>query len=565
METMETLNRLAACCRCASGDVGFSATGQCDFCEGQVASKVAAPRECQEPSLLQSGRTACAQKCGKQFRRCGAKEQRKLFASLKSGVVVVYDTSILPMQRVASIPDSGITNPNPITAMDYDAGTGTLFTGSKDGIILWTVKMGDMGGWGRRVAQIASMEAPTSLAWAQSSREIIAGFDNGAVVVFDMDRNQGEPSYAIQAHADGVTAVKWLDAPRRLLTASKDKTLKIWDFPSMQRCIQWRFLLVRAMRHSAGQRRMPIVRTNFGGGKRDDFMAGCKGKECSLDKQFKLELCQQLSAWLGWAACAFASWEVICRSIASKQKDLVRHLNETMFDADCQVARLQPICINGCLGQLPEDAGDILSVGYLQRNGKKQMAKALDPRRQRLAEFKLQGRTVKEQLDKFVADAHDRGDVYIIVLDQRFFCQQDDSQTGPLQWRRSGGCGNARKPDGIHSSGPQDEICLMSKTILLRLEMQMQTRMAVQLDFLPSAEEDLCVRGINLAGEEDAFGLLRATWIHLALDPATVRYGDDTSIGLQWTQHSDKLCMVLPDGTYASADMDSKTIIEVFT
>lgn len=65
----ETLNRVAACCRCAAGDVGFSATGQCDFCEGQVASKVAAPRECQEPSLLQSGRTACAQKCGKQFRR----------------------------------------------------------------------------------------------------------------------------------------------------------------------------------------------------------------------------------------------------------------------------------------------------------------------------------------------------------------------------------------------------------------------------------------------------------------------------------------------------------------
>lgn len=268
----------------------------------------------------------------------------------------------------------------------------------------------------------------------------------------------------------------------------------------------------------------------------DDF-AGCKGKECSLDKQFKLELCQQLSAWLGWAACAFASWEVICRSIASKQEDLVRHLNETMFDfADCQVARLQPICINGCLGQLPEDAGDILSVGYLQ-NGKKQggakaVAKALDPRRQRLAEFKLQGRTVKEQLDKFVADAHKRGDVYIIVLDQRFFCQQDDSQTGPLQWR--------------------------SKTILLRLEMQMQTRMAVQLDWsAPSTEDlDLCVRGINLAGEEvaqmrlskeDAFGLLRD--------------GVAKTLG----QHSDKLCMVLPDGTYASADMDSKTMIEVLT
>jgi hypothetical protein len=26
------LHRVAACCRCAAGDVGFSATGQCDFC-----------------------------------------------------------------------------------------------------------------------------------------------------------------------------------------------------------------------------------------------------------------------------------------------------------------------------------------------------------------------------------------------------------------------------------------------------------------------------------------------------------------------------------------------------
>lgn len=103
---------------------------------------------------------------------------------------------------------------------------------------------------------------------------------------------------------------------------------------------------------------------------------------------------------------------------------------------------------------------------------------------------------------------------------------------GPLQWR--------------------------SKTILLRLEMQMQTRMAVQLDWTaPSTEDlDLCVRGINLAGEEvaqmrlskeDAFGLLRD--------------GVAKTLG----QHSDKLCMVLPDGTYASADMDSKTMIEVLT
>ncbi|CAJ1374606.1 unnamed protein product [Effrenium voratum] len=159
-------------------------------------------------------------------------EQRRLFTSLKNGLVVVWDTSVLPLQKIATVPD-GAPSSNPVTAMDYDSSTGTLFTGSKDGISLWTVKTSDMGGWGRKLGQITNMEPPSAIAWAQSSREIIAGFETGAVVIFDLD--QGEPSYAIQAHADAVTAVKWLDAPRRLLTASKDRTLKIWDFPSMQR------------------------------------------------------------------------------------------------------------------------------------------------------------------------------------------------------------------------------------------------------------------------------------------------------------------------------------------
>eukprot|EP00439_Symbiodinium_sp_Y106_P063019 s1430_g9.t1 len=83
-----------------------------------------------------------------------------------------------------------------------------------DGLVVWL-------GWGRKLGQITEMSSPpTALVWAASSREVIAGFGNGAVVVFDLD--QGEPSYAIQAHADAVTAAKWLDAPRRLLTASKD-------------------------------------------------------------------------------------------------------------------------------------------------------------------------------------------------------------------------------------------------------------------------------------------------------------------------------------------------------
>eukprot|EP00442_Polarella_glacialis_P010414 CAMPEP_0115165998 /NCGR_PEP_ID=MMETSP0227-20121206/73891_1 /TAXON_ID=89957 /ORGANISM="Polarella glacialis, Strain CCMP 1383" /LENGTH=506 /DNA_ID=CAMNT_0002578507 /DNA_START=19 /DNA_END=1537 /DNA_ORIENTATION=- len=162
--------------------------------------------------------------------------QRRLFTALKNGQVIVWDTSVLPLQRLAVVPDGASPASGPITALDYDLSTSTLFTGSKEGISLWAVKASDSGcsGWGRKLGQFSSMSsAPTAVAWAISSREVMAGFANGAVVIFDLDK--GEASYAIQAHSDEVTAVMWLDAPRRLLTASKDKTLKIWDFPSLQR------------------------------------------------------------------------------------------------------------------------------------------------------------------------------------------------------------------------------------------------------------------------------------------------------------------------------------------
>ncbi|CAE8595033.1 unnamed protein product, partial [Polarella glacialis] len=162
--------------------------------------------------------------------------QRRLFTALKNGQVIVWDTSVLPLQRLAVVPDGASPASGPIMALDYDLSTSTLFTGSKEGISLWAVKASDSGcsGWGRKLGQFSSMSsAPTAVAWAISSREVMAGFANGAVVIFDLDK--GEASYAIQAHSDEVTAVMWLDAPRRLLTASKDKTLKIWDFPSLQR------------------------------------------------------------------------------------------------------------------------------------------------------------------------------------------------------------------------------------------------------------------------------------------------------------------------------------------
>ncbi|CAE8596044.1 unnamed protein product, partial [Polarella glacialis] len=160
--------------------------------------------------------------------------QRRLFTGLQSGRIVVWDISILPIHLMASIPDGA---PDPslsrINDLDYDASSGTLFSASQGTLGVWALKSTNTGCWGRKIGQLQSSNTPTCVAWAGSSREILAGYASGAVVAFDVDRNAA--SYALQAHQDEVTALLWLDGSRRLITASKDKTLKIWDFPSQNR------------------------------------------------------------------------------------------------------------------------------------------------------------------------------------------------------------------------------------------------------------------------------------------------------------------------------------------
>eukprot|EP00439_Symbiodinium_sp_Y106_P022064 s2326_g2.t1 len=69
-----------------------------------------------------------------------------------------------------------------------------------------------------------------SLVSGQSALEILASCTTGAVVAFDVD--SCVPSYAWKAHEDEITQICWVDSHRRLLTAAKDRRLRIWDFPA---------------------------------------------------------------------------------------------------------------------------------------------------------------------------------------------------------------------------------------------------------------------------------------------------------------------------------------------
>jgi WD40 repeat protein len=163
-------------------------------------------------------------------------EQRRLFCGLKDGHIAVYDSSSMPMPQLLTIPDTPGQKLECVTSLDYDSSSGALFASSKEGVTLWSVKFSKAGCegacWSKRIGQLPTFaQTGTGMAFMPSSREVVVSTTTGAVIIFDLD--SGEATYALQGHGDEITSLLWLDAPRRLLTASKDKTLRIWDFPSL--------------------------------------------------------------------------------------------------------------------------------------------------------------------------------------------------------------------------------------------------------------------------------------------------------------------------------------------
>lgn len=158
---------------------------------------------------------------------------RRLYSGTMVGRIGLWDVAVLPPRIMSTLPE-GLAQDGPvISALELDYTAGNLFTASKEGINVWTIRSTASQAWGRKMGTLfTGSNTPNAVQWATSSKELLVGCENGTVCIFDIEK--GQSSFVLQAHEKGITAMAWLDAPRRLLTASKDKTLKIWDFPSLK-------------------------------------------------------------------------------------------------------------------------------------------------------------------------------------------------------------------------------------------------------------------------------------------------------------------------------------------
>lgn len=158
---------------------------------------------------------------------------RRLYSGTLSGKVGIWDVAVLPPRLQASLPDGLGPEGSMVSSLELDSNAQNLFSASKEGISVYAIRSTASQAWGRKMGSLSTgASAATSVQWAASSKELLVGCENGTVCIFDIEK--GQSSFVLQAHDKGVTALMWLDAPRRLLTASKDKTLKIWDFPSLK-------------------------------------------------------------------------------------------------------------------------------------------------------------------------------------------------------------------------------------------------------------------------------------------------------------------------------------------
>lgn len=154
-------------------------------------------------------------------------QYHRLFIGDGNGAVHIVNYRNYPPSLISSIRSN---NGACVRGMCIDTDNKFLFTGDTSGYIN-CFDLGPIGKerFAKQVSEMSGTSKIRYLCWANENREIFAGNESGKVAVWDSMK--GQSIYVHDAHDHAITKMQWFDKSRYLMTASKAKSMTIWEIP----------------------------------------------------------------------------------------------------------------------------------------------------------------------------------------------------------------------------------------------------------------------------------------------------------------------------------------------
>lgn len=154
---------------------------------------------------------------------------KRVFIGDGDGTVHIISHVNYPPELISSVKSQ---SGSCIRGMCIDNDVNFLFTGDTNGFI----NCFDLGPVGKekfikQVSEMAGLSKIRYMVWTNENREIFTGNQSGKITVWDPEK--GQSIFVLEAHENAITKMQWFEKSRYLMTASKEKSLCIWEIPKI--------------------------------------------------------------------------------------------------------------------------------------------------------------------------------------------------------------------------------------------------------------------------------------------------------------------------------------------
>ncbi|CAD8077014.1 unnamed protein product [Paramecium primaurelia] len=158
-------------------------------------------------------------------------ERRKVFIGDRHGQIFIYDIE----KQMPSYMIKITTNQLFLRGLFIDHSRNYLFSVSHENGIIIIIDIQNPGQeqFAKQITNLNGKIKSREISWSSKRGEIYVGNVDGTVTIWDA-RNSNQ-LFVLKAHDSDITKLQWLDSEKTLVTASKDKRIKVWQLPQFWR------------------------------------------------------------------------------------------------------------------------------------------------------------------------------------------------------------------------------------------------------------------------------------------------------------------------------------------